>query len=103
MPSSSASRDFFGSSSNGFLMLMRLRFAISSTACCMYHDPALGPRPPSNSGLDGSAITLAGSKLHWLPSPWHSSHAPYGLLNENERGSSCGTLVPHSVQASFCE
>ena len=24
-------------------------------------------------------------------------------MNENDRGSSCGTLVPHSVQASFCE
>ena len=38
-----------------------------------------------------------------LPSPWHSSQAPYGLLKENDRGSSCGMLAPHSMQASFCE
>ena len=73
------------------------------SCCCMYQEPAPGPRPPSSSGLEGSTITLAGSNAHLLPSPWHSSQAPYGLLNENERGSSCGTLVPHSVQASFCE
>ena len=44
-----------------------------------------------------------GSKLQVLPSPWQVSHAPNGLLNENERGSSCGTLVPQLGHASFCE
>ena len=31
-------------------------------------------------------MILAGSKLQVLPSPLHVSHAPNGLLNENERG-----------------
>ena len=48
-------------------------------------------------------ITFAGSKLHVLPMPVHVSHAPNGLLKENERGSNCGTLVPHSGHANFCE
>jgi len=50
--------------------------ANSSSCCCRYHDPAPGPRPPSSSGLEASAITLAGLKVHLLPSPWHSSQAP---------------------------
>ena len=48
-------------------------------------------------------ITFAGSKSYLLPSPWHSGHAPYMLLNENERGSSWGTLMPQSGQANFSE
>ena len=41
-------------------------------------------------------MTLAGSKLQRLPRPWHVSQAPNGLLKENDRGSSCGTLAPQS-------
>ena len=33
----------------------------------------------------------------------HAGHAPYGELKLNERGSSCGTEMPHSLQASFSE
>src|SRR5271167_162419 len=62
-----------------------------------------GPRPPSSSGFDQSVITFAGSKSYLLPSPLHSGHAPYTLLNENDRGSSTGTLMPHSGHASFDE
>ena len=62
-----------------------------------------GPRPPSSSGFDGSAITFTGSNVQVLPTPLQVSHAPYGLLNENERGSSCGMLVPSFGQASFSE
>ena len=92
-----------GKSSNGVVRLMpMLRPAPRSAAACTAKpSPVRGRRP--SSGFDRSAMTFAGSNVHLLPSPWHSSHAPYGLLNENERGSSCGTLVPHSVQASFCE
>ena len=61
------------------------------------------PSAPSSSGFDGSAITFDGSKLHLLPEPVQASHAPYGLLNENDRGSSCGTLRPQFGHASFCE
>src|SRR5665811_2139887 len=66
-------------------------------------DAEPGPRAPSSSGFDQSAMTLAGSKSYLLPSPLHSGQAPYMLLNENERGSSTGTLMPHSGQASFDE
>src|ERR1035441_2251835 len=68
--------------------------------CC---DAVPGPKAPSSSGFDQSAMTLAGSKSYLLPSPLHSGHAPYMLLNENERGSSTGTLMPHSGQASLDE
>ena len=59
--------------------------------------------PPSSNGLPASAMTLSGSKSQRLPRPLHVSQAPYGLLNENERGSRAGTLAPHRVQASFSE
>src|SRR3984957_6848044 len=68
-----------------------------------YCDDEPGPRPPSSSGFDQSVITLAGSKSYLLPRPWHSGQAPYMLLNENDRGSSCGTLMPQSGHASFSE
>ena len=32
-------------------------------------------------------MTFAGSKLQMLPRPWQVSHAPNGLLKENDRGS----------------
>src|SRR5271169_1962892 len=62
-----------------------------------------GPSAPSNRGFDQSVMTFAGSKSYLLPSPLHSGHAPYMLLNENERGSNTGTLIPHSGQASLDE
>src|ERR1035441_10544910 len=102
-PSTRVWRAFTLNSSNGLERSMRFFLASSSRRCCICQEPAPGPRPPSNSGLALSAITLARSKVHLLPSPWHSSQAPYGLLKENERGSNCGILAPHSVHASFCE
>ena len=65
-----------------------------------FADAEPGPSPPSSNGFDQSTITLPGSKSYLLPSPLHSLHAPYIELNENDRGSSCGTLMPHSGQAS---
>src|SRR5580693_6515846 len=70
---------------------------------CKYVEPEPGPRPPSNSGLVQSTITLEGSKSYFEPSPWHSGQAPYGELKLKERGSSCGTEIPQSGQASFSE
>src|ERR1700686_228110 len=61
------------------------------------------PSAPSSSGFDGSTITFAGSQLQRLPSPVQVSQAPNGLLNENDRGSSCGTLDPHSGHTSLLE
>src|ERR1700688_3710719 len=37
------------------------------------------------------------------PRPLQAGHAPYGELKLNERGSSCGTEMPQSGQASFSE
>ena len=85
------------------------------------------PGPNGEAAAPASAVELtpqeieqikalkakAGISLHFggndwsnaqvLPSPLQFSHAPKGLLNEKERGSSCGTLAPHSGQASFCD
>src|SRR6185369_15773497 len=61
------------------------------------------PSAPSSKGFEGSTITFDGSQLQRLPSPVHVWQAPNGLLNENDRGSNCGTLDPHSGHASFCE
>ena len=60
----------------------------------MYDELEPGPSAPSSSGFEASQITFTASKAHVLPTPLHVSHAPYGLLKEKERGSSCGMLVP---------
>src|SRR5260370_19557390 len=44
-----------------------------------------------------------GSKSYFEPSPLHAGHAPYGELKLKERGSSCGTELAQSGQASFSE
>src|SRR5688572_30095967 len=62
-----------------------------------------GPNPPSNKGRDQSTIIFPGSKSNFDPSPLHPAQAPYGELKLNDRGSSCGTEIPHSLQASFSE
>src|SRR6266446_8744262 len=66
-------------------------------------EPEPGPNPPSNSGRDQSTMILAGSKSYFEPRPLHAGQAPYGELKLNDRGSSCGTEMPHSGQASFSE
>src|SRR5215831_13197904 len=102
-PSSRSVCVFFGKSSNGVESLILKRCEASLSQWCMCAELAPGPSPPSSNGFEKSTTTLPGSKVHRLPRPEQVSHAPYGLLKENERGSSWGTLVPHSVQASFCE
>ncbi len=69
----------------------------------MYDELDPGPSAPSRSGFDASQITFTGSNAQVLPTPLHVSQAPYGLLKENDRGSSCGMLVPSFGQASFSE
>src|SRR5260370_1551407 len=66
-------------------------------------EPEPGPRPPSKSGRVQSVMILDGSKSYFEPRPLHAGHAPYGELKLNERGSSCGTEMPHSLQAIFSE
>ncbi len=46
-------------------------------------------------------MIFAASKLQVLPSPWQVSQAPNGLLKENDRGSSCGMLVPQFGAGQF--
>ena len=48
-------------------------------------------------------LLLPGSKSYFEPRPLHAGQAPYGELKLNERGSSCGTEMPQSGQASFSE
>src|SRR5436309_11986712 len=93
-PCISASRVFFGSSSKGIERSIPSLSAASFRFETMYDELEPGPSAPSRSGLDGSQITFTGSNAQVLPTPLQASHAPYGLLNENERGSSCGILVP---------
>ncbi len=45
-------------------------------------------------------ITRLGSISSLAPRPSHSSQAPCGVLNENERGSSVGKLKPSSTHAN---
>ena len=52
--------------------------------------------------LDGSLsdpVEFVATRLGLL----QTSHAPYGLLKENDRGSSACTLLPHCGQAFFWE
>src|SRR5215467_13698728 len=70
---------------------------------CRNADPEPGPKPPSKRGFVQSTITFEGSKSYFEPRPLHAGQAPYGELKLNERGSSCGTEMPHSLQAIFSE
>ena len=85
---------FFGSSSNGSLEIDPLLARPGSASCCCMYAGA--PRP-ARARLRAAASTGRRSPCPdrsstCCPGPWHSSHAPYGLLKENDRGSSCGTL-----------
>ena len=102
-PSSRNLRCLAVSASNGWLQSILALVAASCTCTPIVAELAPGPRPPSNNGFDASTITFPASKFHLLPKPWHVSHAPYGLLKENERGSISGTLVPQFGHADFCE
>ena len=47
--------------------------------------------------------TSLGSTFNFTPIPSHSSHAPYGLLNENNLGSISSIVKPLSGHANFVE
>src|SRR3954466_14525936 len=94
---------FAGNFSNGVFRSKPCAAAASCSMCCRFPEEEPGPKPPSSSGFDQSTTTFAGSKSYLLPSPLHSLHAPYIELNENDRGSSCGTLMPHSGHANVAE
>ena len=92
-----------GKSSKGVARSNPCAYAASSSVCFKFAEVDPGPSPPSKSGRDQSATTFAGSKSYFDPSPLHAGQAPYGELKLNERGSSCGTEMPHSLHASFSE
>ncbi len=48
-------------------------------------------------------INKSSSTSFFIPKPRQSGQAPSGLLNENNLGSSLGTLKPHSGQAKCSE
>src|SRR5262245_52846501 len=50
-----------------------------------------------------SGITSSGSKYSFSPSPSHAGHAPYGLLNENKRGSISSIVKPLTGHANLEE
>src|SRR4051812_40950344 len=77
--------------------------AANCSMCCRFPDADPGPSPPSSKVFDQSTIPFPGSKSYLLPKPLHSLQAPYIELNENDLGSSWGTLMPHSGQASVAE
>ena len=58
---------------------------------------------PSAKLLRSSGTTKFGSTFNFIPIPSHSSHAPYGLLNENNLGSISSIVKPLSGQANFVE
>src|SRR6267154_183428 len=92
-----------GNFSKGVSRSKPCAYAPSSSVRFKIADPEPGPRPPSKSGRVQSVIIFDGSKSYLDPSPLHAGHAPYGELKLNERGSSCGTEMPQSGQASFSE
>ena len=47
--------------------------------------------------------TNFGSTFNFIPIPSHSSHAPYGLLKENNLGSISSIVKPLSGHANFVE
>src|SRR5579872_681646 len=89
--------------SNGVSRLNPCAYAASCIVRLSIADPEPGPRPPSKRGRVQSVITRAGSKSYFEPRPLQAGQAPYGELKLNDRGSSCGTEMPQSGQASFSE
>ena len=49
---------------------------------------------PSAILFFSSGTTNLGSTFSLIPIPSHSSHAPYGLLKENNLGESYSTIEP---------
>ena len=73
----------------------------SKTAFVVFsrHDNSVGTvfqmaRAPSAIDLLRSGMIRSTSNSSRMPSPVHSGQAPWGELNENERGSSSSNVVP---------
>ena len=79
-----------GSLANGVSRSMSCSAATDSTSRAKYwvRAPAHGAIAPSFSESEGSGMTSSGSASYVVPSPLHTLHAPYGELNENDRGAS---------------
>src|SRR6267154_6608803 len=92
-----------GNFSNGVSRSKPCAYAPSSSVRLRIAELEPGPRPPSKSGRLRSLMILEGSKSYFEPRPLQAGQAPYGELKLKERGSSCGTEMPQSGQASFSE
>src|SRR5260370_30587610 len=92
-----------GNFSNGVSRSKPWGYAPSSKVRLRIEEREPGPRPPSKSGRVQSVMIFEGSKSYFEPRPLHAVQAPYGELKLKERGSSCGTEMPQSGQASFSE
>ena len=64
---------------------------------------AHGSIAPSIIDFFSFGITKLGSTLSFIPIPSHSSHAPNGLLKENNLGSISSIVNPLSGQANLVE
>src|SRR6185437_11520424 len=64
---------------------------------------AHGATAPSRNDRRSSGTTSSGSKNSLVPSPSQVGQAPYGLLNENRRGSISGMVKPETGQANLAE
>ena len=101
---------FFESSETGVFKENLFRSA-RSESIHQYHDclptrcdaDAQGRIAPSASVNRLFGNTSSGSTSRFEPSPVHSGHAPYGLLNENILGSISGRSTPHSTHENFSE
>jgi len=73
------------------LVLKPRRFATASTTL-PYHESVIVMRDHGSSAPSSTerlrSITRSGSNSMRIPRPVHAGHAPWGELNENERGSS---------------
>ena len=64
---------------------------------------AHGSIAPSEILFFSLGTTKFGSTFNFIPIPSHSSHAPNGLLKENNLGSISSIVKPLSGQANFVE
>src|SRR3989441_13037460 len=88
----SASSSAQGTSSGNLLGFAK-RF--SSVKSGLYFGLVQGSIAPSFSVFEGSGITRLRSKSIVFPNPWQRGQAPYGLLNENRRGSGSSYRILH--------
>ena len=81
------------------MSVLQPRLANTAFVIFMRHEISVGilfhgARAPARMLLERSGMTRPGSMTSWLPRPVQVAHAPWGELNENERGSRSSIMVP---------